>query len=308
MNPLRSLILAAAGSDAIRKAVASAPGTKNVVSRFVAGETSADAVAAVAALAARGLHATLDYLGEHTGEPAQVERTVREYLTLLDRLHAEGLSKSAEVSVKLSALGQQVDEKLAEDNAWRICAAADQCATTVTVDMEDHSSTDLTLRVVGDLRRTWPWVGAVVQSYLRRTEADLAELAAPGSRVRLVKGAYAEPPHVAYPAAHDVDLAFVRCANALLAGGGYPMFATHDPRLIELVANRARVYGKRPGSYEFQLLYGIRPAEQIRLAEAGQTVRVYVPYGEQWYGYLMRRLAERPANTAFFLRALASRS
>ncbi|MGH3452191.1 MAG: proline dehydrogenase family protein, partial [Haloechinothrix sp.] len=229
-------------------------------------------------------------------------------LTLLDRLHAEGLAESAEVSVKLSALGQKVDEKLAEDNAWRICAAAEQCRTTVTVDMEDHTTTDSTLRVVADLRRTWPWVGAVMQSYLRRTESDLAELAVPHSRVRLVKGAYAEPPQVAFPAAHDVDLSFVRCVNALLSGGGYPMFATHDPRLIEVIADRARVHRKQPGSYEFQLLYGVRPDEQVRLAQAGQSVRVYVPYGEQWYGYLMRRLAERPANAAFFLRALASRS
>ncbi len=308
MNPLRSLILAAAGNDTIRKVVATAPGGKQVVNRFVAGETCADAVAAVAGLADRGLCATLDYLGENTTGAEQAERTVREYLTLLDRLHAEGLAESAEVSVKLSALGQKVDEKLAEDNAWRICAAAEQCRTTVTVDMEDHTTTDSTLRVVADLRRTWPWVGAVMQSYLRRTESDLAELAVPHSRVRLVKGAYAEPPQVAFPAAHDVDLSFVRCVNALLSGGGYPMFATHDPRLIEVIADRARVHRKQPGSYEFQLLYGVRPDEQVRLAQAGQSVRVYVPYGEQWYGYLMRRLAERPANAAFFLRALASRS
>ncbi|MGH3951657.1 MAG: proline dehydrogenase family protein, partial [Pseudonocardiaceae bacterium] len=256
MNPLRSLILAAAGNDTIRKVVATAPGGKQVVNRFVAGETCADAVAAVAGLADRGLCATLDYLGENTTGAEQAERTVREYLTLLDRLHAEGLAESAEVSVKLSALGQKVDEKLAEDNAWRICAAAEQCRTTVTVDMEDHTTTDSTLRVVADLRRTWPWVGAVMQSYLRRTESDLAELAVPHSRVRLVKGAYAEPPQVAFPAAHDVDLSFVRCVNALLSGGGYPMFATHDPRLIEVIADRARVHRKQPGSYEFQLLYG----------------------------------------------------
>lgn len=307
MNPLRSLILAAAGNDAIQRLVATSPATRNVVNRFVAGTTVADAVAAVAALAEGGLCTTLDYLGEDVDEPAQAERTVQEYLRVLDAVHDKGLAPFTEVSVKLSALGQKLDEKLAEDNAWRICAAAEQCRTTVTIDMEDHTTTDSTLHVVANLRRTWPTVGAVVQSYLRRTPDDLATLAVPRSRVRLVKGAYAEPPQVAFPSAHDVDLSFVRCVNALFAGGGYPMFATHDPRLIAVIENRAQAYGKQRGDYEFQLLYGVRPDEQLRLAEAGQTVRVYVPYGDQWYGYLMRRLAERPANTTFFLRALASR-
>lgn len=308
MNPLRSLILAAAGNDTIRKVVATAPGTRSVVDRFVAGETCDSAVEAVATLAGGGLYSTLDYLGEDTTDTAQAERTVRAYLTLLDRLHDEGLSDRAEVSVKLTALGLKLDEQLAADNAFRICAAAEQGKMTVTVDMEDHSATDSTLRVVADLRKMWPSVGAVVQSYLYRTENDLAELMGPNSRVRLVKGAYAEPPDVAYQDAHDVDLAFVRCANLLLAGEGYPMFATHDPRLIALVLERAEAYGRQQGSYEFQLLYGVRPDEQVKLAKAGQTVRVYIPYGEQWYGYLMRRLAERPANTAFFLRAVVSRS
>ncbi|MGH3432255.1 MAG: proline dehydrogenase family protein [Thermocrispum sp.] len=308
MNPLRSLILAAAGNDAIRKAVKTAPGSRGIVDRFVAGERTADAVAAVAELAGRGLHATLDYLGEDTTDKAQAEVTVQAYLELLDRLHAEGLAPKAEVSVKLTALGLKVDEQLAADNAFRICAAAEQCQTTVTVDMEDHTTTDATLSVVRTLRATWQGVGAVVQSYLHRTGQDLRELAVPGSRVRLVKGAYAEPPEVAYPDPHEVDLAFVRGVNQLLSGGGYPMFATHDPRLIDVVQDRAVAYGVHPGGYEFQLLYGIRPDEQLRLAAAGETVRIYVPYGEQWYGYLMRRLAERPANTAFFLRALVSKT
>jgi proline dehydrogenase len=275
---------------------------------FVAGHTGDEAVAAVAALAEYGLHATLDYLGEDVVEVAKAEDTVRAYLTLLGRLHDAGLAHRAEISVKLSALGQKVDGALAADSARRICAAAQRCGTTVTVDMEDHTATDATLRVVHELRTTWPWVGAVVQSYLRRTEADLADLVGPGSRVRLVKGAYAEPPDVAYSTAHEVDLAFVRCANALLAGGGYPMFATHDPRLIEVVRDRARWHGRERGDYEFQLLYGVRPDEQRRLARDGEAVRVYIPYGAEWYGYLMRRLAERPANMGFFLRALASRS
>jgi proline dehydrogenase len=308
VNPLRSLILAAAENDTIQRVVATAPGSRNVVERFVAGERDADAVAAVRQLAGEGRYATLDYLGEHTTDTAQAERTVRVYLGLLDKLYDQGLAGRTEVSVKLSAIGQGLGEKLALDNAYRICAAAGQCGTTVTLDMEDHTTTDSTLRILAELRDTWPWVGAVLQSYLRRTEDDAAALSGPDSRVRLCKGAYAEPPEVAFTGRHDVELSYLRCANILLAGKGYPMFATHDPTLLRILGERAKWYGREPGGYEYQMLYGIRPDEQRRLAADGETVRVYVPYGEQWYPYLMRRLAERPANTTFFLRALASRS
>lgn len=308
MTPLRSLILAAAGSDTLRRALTATSATRGVVERFVAGETVADAVTTAARLIDSGLYVTLDYLGEDTGETGQAEATVRTYLALLGRLGEEGLAARAEVSVKLSAVGLLLDEKFALDNARRICAAAEGVGTTVTVDMEDHRTTEATLNVVTELRRTWPWVGTVVQSYLRRTEGDTAGLAVADSRVRLCKGAYAEPEEFAFTAKHDVDLNYVRCANTLLAGDGYPMFATHDPRLIAVLGERARWYGRKPGGYEYQMLFGVRPGEQRRLAAEGETVRVYVPFGEQWYGYLARRLAERPANLAFFLRALASRS
>ncbi|HEX7302591.1 proline dehydrogenase family protein [Lentzea sp.] len=298
MNPLRALIMAASRNEAVHHLVATAPISRDVVKRFVAGESTRDAVEVVRNL---GLPVTLDYLGEDTTDKAQAEKTVQAYLELLDALHAAGLAENAEVSVKLSAVGQALDESLALTNASRICAAAEQCRTTVTLDMEDHTTTDSTLRVLHELRRTWPWVGAVVQTYLHRTLDDCEALAGPGSRVRLVKGAYAEPPEVAIQDPHEVDLNYVRCANVLLAGEGYPMFATHDPRLIEIIGERARWYDKT--EFEYQMLYGIRPEEQRRLG-----TRVYVPYGEQWYGYLMRRLAERPANVTFFLRSLASRS
>ncbi|MFI9813106.1 proline dehydrogenase family protein [Saccharothrix variisporea] len=306
MNPLRSLILAAAGNEAVRRAVASAPLSRDVVRRFVAGETVASAVDVTGDLVENGLRVTLDYLGEDTTDRAQAERTVQAYLALLDQLHDVGLAADAEVSVKLSAVGQALDERLALDNASRVCAAAEQAGTTVTLDMEDHTTTDSTLRVLEELRRAWPSTGAVLQAYLRRTLDDCVALA--GTRVRLCKGAYAEPASVAYADPHEVDLNYVRCANALLAGGGYPMFATHDPRLIEIVGERARWYGRSVEDFEFQMLYGVRPTEQRRLAAEGHVVRVYVPFGEQWYGYLMRRLAERPANVAFFLRSLVSRS
>ncbi|GHF72727.1 proline dehydrogenase [Amycolatopsis bartoniae] len=308
MNPLRSLILAAAGSDTVRRVVTGAPATRGVVDRFIAGETVTDALAVVTRLAEDGLYVTLDHLGEHTEDVQQAEEAVQACLGLLDRLHSEGLSVRAEVSLKLSAIGLGLDEKLALDNAYRVCAAAEQCATTVTLDMEEYDSVDATLRVHAELRRTWPWVGAVLQSYLKRTEADAVALAQPDSRVRLCKGAYAAGAGVAHPGGHEVDLSYVRAANTLLAGDGYPMFATHDPRLIPLLRERVHWYGRKQGTYEYQMLYGVRPDEQRRLAAEGETVRVYVPFGRNSYGYLMRRLAERPANLAFFLRSLASRS
>ncbi|SDN16615.1 proline dehydrogenase family protein [Allokutzneria albata] len=306
MNPLRSLILAAAGNDAVRRLVSTAPVSRGVVDRFVAGESTADAVEVTAALARDGLAVTLDYLGEHTTDRELADRTVRAYLEVLDSLHEAGLAGAAEVSVKLSAVGQAFDEGLALANASRICAAAEQCGTTVTLDMEDHTTTDSTLAVLAELRRSWPSVGAVLQAYLRRTLGDCRDLA--GSRVRLCKGAYAEPDSVAFTDPHEVDLNYVRCANVLLEGEGYPMFATHDPRLVSIIGERAKWYDRKPGSYEHQMLYGVRPDEQRRLAETGETMRVYVPYGGQWYGYLMRRLAERPANTTFFLRSLVGTS
>jgi proline dehydrogenase len=174
--------------------------------------------------------------------------------------------------------------------------------------MEDHTTTDSTLEVLRELRRDFPWVGAVLQSYLHRTESDCRDLAYAGSRVRLCKGAYREPESVAFQKRIDVDRSYVRCLRVLLEGDGFPMIATHDPRLISIASALIDRTDRAQGTYEFQMLYGIRPQEQRRLAGSGETVRVYVPYGDEWYGYLMRRLAERPANIAFFLRALASTS
>jgi proline dehydrogenase len=170
--------------------------------------------------------------------------------------------------------------------------------------MEDHTTTDATLHAVRALRGDFPTVGAVLQAYLRRTEADCRDLAGPGSRVRLCKGAYKEPASVAFQTRREVDLSYVRCLKVLMAGAGYPMVASHDPRLLDIASVLAARHHRRPGSYEIQMLYGIRPDEQRRLAGAGVTVRVYVPYGADWYGYFMRRLAERPANVGFFLRSL----
>ncbi|MBU8857271.1 MULTISPECIES: proline dehydrogenase family protein [unclassified Micromonospora] len=304
---LRSVILAASRSAQVERLVATAPFTRDVVRRFVAGAATDDALRATRELVADGQAVTLDYLGEDTTTPEQANATRDEYLTLLSRLAAAGLTPAAEVSVKLSALGQMFDEQLAYDNARAICAAADAAGTTVTLDMEDHTTTDSTLDILAKLRKDHPGTGAVLQAYLRRTESDCRELASAGSRVRLCKGAYKEPESVAYQSAREVDKSYVRCMNVLMSGDGYPMLATHDPRLIAIGEDRARWFDREPGRFEFQMLYGIRPEEQQRLVGEGYTVRTYVPYGDQWYGYLMRRLAERPANLAFFGRAVLSK-
>jgi proline dehydrogenase len=308
---LRSVVLAAARNERVKRVVAGAPVSRSVVRRYVAGESTDDAVRATRELVRQGLTVSLDHLGEDTTDAAQAATIAKAYCTLLGRLSAEGLAGPAEFSVKLSAVGQALPgdgERIALEHAREICGSAQQAGTTVTLDMEDHTTTDSTLSILRELRADFPATGAVLQSYLRRTEADCRDLAYPGSRVRLCKGAYDEPDSVAYPDQHDVDLSYVRCLTVLLAGPGYPMVATHDPRLIAIADERARWHNRARGSYEFQLLYGVRPDEQLRLVAAGETVRVYVPYGEQWYGYLMRRLAERPANVTFFLRSLVSRS
>ena len=303
---LRSVILAAARSQRVSRLVETAPVSRSVVRRFVAGAGTTDALRVTKELVGSGLKVTLDYLGEDTLNADQAEHTKEEYLRLLSQLADAGLTPAAEVSLKLSALGQMFDEKLAEANARAILTAAVAAGTTVTLDMEDHTTTDSTLEMLERLRVDFPMVGAVVQAYLRRTEGDCRELRLDGQRVRLCKGAYKEPESVAYQSKADVNKSYVRCMNLLMSGPGYPMLATHDPRLIAIGEDRASWFERSPDEFEFQMLYGIRPEEQRRLAAKGYTVRVYVPYGDQWYGYLMRRLAERPANLAFFLRSFAS--
>ena len=309
---LRAGLLQLSESDLVRRAVVTAPFSRDVVTRFVAGEDTEDAVRVASVLRQTGRVATIDYLGEYTTDPTQADHTRDAYLSLLRRLQEENLSQhgQAEVSLKLSALGQSLDkdgDAIALENARRICATAQEARTTVTLDMEDHTTTDRTLETARLLREDFPWVGVVLQSQLRRTEADCRDLAGAGSRVRLCKGAYKEPPSVAYQDGADVDLAFVRCLKILMAGEGYPMLATHDPRLVAIGQSLADRQQRSRDSYEFQMLFGIRPDEQKRIADRGNTMRVYVPYGDEWYGYLMRRMAERPANTAFFVRALATK-
>ena len=310
---LRRILLAASESSRVRQLVTSAPLARSVVARYVAGDQTADAVAAARRLRTEGLLVSLDHLGEDTRDARQADAATGEYTTLLDRLAAAGLTAGAatEVSVKPTAVGLGLPdhgEKTATENISRICAAARAAGTTVTVDMEDHSRVDATLRIVRSLRGEFPDLGCVIQSQLRRSAADCAALATPGSRVRLCKGAYNAPQDVAFTSRAEVDRSYARCLRALMRGDGYPMLATHDPRLIEIAAAQAHLTGRGPGDFEYQMLYGIRPTEQRRLAAGGAKMRVYLPYGSDWYGYLVRRLAERPANLAFFARSLATRS
>ena len=307
---LRQPLLMLARSDKVKRFVTAMPVSSGIVSRYVPGEATDDAVEATDALIQSGLHVTLDFLGEDTLDREQADATVTAYLDLLDALSAKGLSRNAEVSVKLSAVGQalpEVGEKVALENARTICHAARNAGTTVTLDMEDHTTTDSTLGILRELRKDFPETGAVLQAYLHRTEADCRDLAYEGSRVRLCKGAYNEPESVAFQDKHDVDKSYVRCLKVLMAGQGYPMIATHDPRMVDIAGALATRNGRAQGTYEYQMLFGIRPDEQKRLAEAGEKVRVYLPYGQEWYGYLMRRLAERPSNLTFFLHSLVSK-
>lgn len=303
---LRTAILAAGRNSTVERLVAHSHFARAVVARYIAGDEIKDAVRVTRRLVDDGLAVTLDQLGEDTAGAASAEAVTEAYCALLAALSVAELTPPAEVSVKLSALGQRFDPKLAMENARTICQAAAAVGTTVTLDMEDHTTTDLTLDALAALRRDYPATGAVLQAYLRRTESDCRELATAGSRVRLCKGAYAEPESVGFERAVEVDRSFVRCLNVLMAGEGYPMVATHDPRLVAIGEERARWYDRTSDTFEFQMLHGVRPDEQLRLARDGYRVRIYLPYGRDWYHYLMRRLAERPAYLALFARSLVS--
>lgn len=314
-HTVRPVMLAASKADRLRRTLERSPITRNVVRRFVPGENLDDVLNVVAVLRESGRDVSVDYLGENVADADDAAATVRVYLDLLDRLGrradpAGNGVQPLEVSLKLSALGQALDcdgQKIALDNARTICERAQEVGVWVTVDAEQYASTDSTLSISGDLRVDYPWLGTVVQAYLRRALDDCRELAAAGARVRLCKGAYDEPVSVAYQDGREVIDSYLRCLRVLMAGRGYPMVASHDPMIIQAVSGMAGEAGRVAGDFEYQMLYGIRDDEQRRLAEAGNHVRVYVPFGAQWYGYFMRRLAERPANLGFFVRALGER-
>ncbi|WP_406239854.1 proline dehydrogenase family protein [Nocardia sp. NBC_01009] len=316
MNPLRPAILAAAGSPRMKRMLTGIPVTANIVRRFVAGETRDELIPVVRGLLGSGRMISVDFLGENTTDRAQADATLAEYLSLINDLAVlddgrSGAAARIEVSVKLSALGQALPDDgpaTATENLRILCAKAGQAGVWVTVDAEDHTTTDATLATVHAVRAEFPWLGAVLQAYLYRTEADCRELSGAELRIRLCKGAYREPRAVAFQRASEVTDSYLRCLDTLMRGAGYPMVASHDPVLITAAQQLAVETGRGTDRFEQQMLYGVRDTEQLRLAAAGTAMRVYVPYGDQWYGYLTRRLAERPANLAFFLRALAGDS
>ena len=308
---LRRLLLRLAASSRVKEIITAMPVSSGIVNRYVPGEEVAEAVAVSSGLIGDGCRVTIDYLGEDTIDQAQAEATVQAYLELLKALSDAGLAASSEVSLKLSAIGQalpEIGQRLSIENARRICKAARQVGAQVTIDAEDHDTTDRTLAAVHEIRKDYPDTGAVLQAYLYRTEQDCRDLAHEGSRIRLCKGAYKEPESVAFQSKEDVDKSYVRCMRILFDSPCYPMIASHDPRLIEIAGALATRADRAKGTYEHQMLYGVRPEEQRRLAKAGERMRVYIPYGEDWYGYMVRRMAEKPANLALFLRSMTSKS
>jgi len=274
---------------------------RKFAARFVAGETVESGVAALKQLNAAGITASLDLLGEAVHNAAEARAARDTYLHTLDRIKAAGAA--ANISVKLTQMGLDIDAASCVDNLRAIIAAAQADGSFVRIDMEQSDYTERTLQL---FRQTFhpqfgKAVGVVLQSYLRRTEQDVEQMIALGARVRLCKGAYKEPEAVAFPRKRDVDANYVRCMERLLLRGNYPAIATHDVRILEHAKAFARDKGVAPARFEFQMLYGVRRDLQLALKRQGYNVRVYVPFGTQWYPYLMRRLAERPANVAFLL-------
>jgi proline dehydrogenase len=276
-----------------------------MVARFVAGETLAEALVALERLRDAGLRTTVDVLGEAVTSVDEARAAADDYLATLDALAAGGLDRN--VSVKLSQMGLAIDADVCRANVERILHRAAEREAFVRIDMEEHATTDATLALWRDLRSVNAGrgdSGVVIQAALRRSPGDVEALIGESARVRLCKGAYVEPASVAFPDKADVDAAYARLMERLLADGAFPAIATHDERLIRRAVEFVRANGIGPDRFEFQMLYGVRRDLQERLVRAGFGVRVYVPYGTQWYPYFMRRLAERPANVAFVLRSV----
>lgn len=299
---LRSLLLYLSERESSKKLLMASSLGRRLASRFIAGEELDDALRVIRRLNAEGFMVTLDCLGESVHEAAAAEAACDTYLQLLDRLAAEKLD--SHVSVKLTQLGLAIDEGLTRRNLARLAESAARHHNFVRVDMEGSAFTDATLRVFCSVGAPRDVVGIAIQAYLRRTQSDVAELLQRGVRIRLVKGAYKEPADVAFPKKSEVDEQYKKLTEKLLSSEIYHAIATHDERLIVATESFARARGIRPENFEFQLLYGIRRHLQRALIQQGWRVRLYVPYGREWYAYFMRRLAERPANLFFLMRNL----
>lgn len=302
---LRATLLKAAGSPTLKRQMTANPVARRVAGRFIAGDTIDDADRVIRELNATGASVALDYLGENTESEAQARGSTAAYLAALDRIQEQGLD--ANISVKLTALGLDIRPELALEEASRVAARGKEVGAMVGVDMEAHDYVGRTLDTVRQLAESYDQIGVCVQAYLYRTRDDLARLNSWGVPVRLVKGAYQEPPEVAYPEKASVDGAYARLLDTLIQDNPYPMVATHDPALVRLTKTLAARYGRDRDTFEFQMLYGVRRDLQEQVLAEGYRLRVYVPYGDQWYPYFMRRLAERPANLSFFLSNLLKR-
>jgi proline dehydrogenase len=304
---LRAALIRASSSPFLKRQMSTNPVARRVAARFIAGDSLDDAEAAVRAINATGASVALDFLGEHTTSTRQAVEATGAYLAALERIEEHGLN--ANVSVKMTAMGLDVDLDFAAGQATRVVERAKAGGAMVGVDMESHVYVERTLAVVDRLRHLTgrEGLGVCLQSYLYRTPEDLATLNAWEVPVRLVKGAYKEPAEVAHQAKAQVDEAYDRLLTPLLEANPYPMIGTHDPAMVNRACEIASRLGRGRDTFEFQMLYGVARELQRRVAAEGYRLRVYVPYGDQWYPYFMRRLAERPANLGFFLSSLVRR-
>ncbi len=297
------MVVAVAESAPVRSMVTGTRAGRGLARRFVAGDTLSEAIGAATTLKHQGMKVSLDLLGEEVHSADEVEAALAGYVACLDEIAAWDIDGN--ISIKLTQLGLAFDPGLARSTLDRLAASAARLNLTVTIDMEDSTYTQATVDIYAAAQQVHGNLGLALQAYLRRTPEDLKRLMPLGGHIRLCKGAYVEPETVAFTTTSEVDAAFARLLHMLMGSDDVtPAVATHDPKLVELTRQLARL---RANPFEFQMLYGVRPQAQKELAAAGFPIRIYVPYGSRWYPYLVRRLAERPANLGFFIRALVGK-
>lgn len=299
---MRNLLLYLSKQSWMKSAITGFPLSRNVASRFVAGDSIDDVIRVTRELTSRGKAVTADHLGEHVTDIAEVKAAHTQYLELIDRLSKEKLD--ANVSVKLSEMGQDIDEGLCRSNMDALLQHAAQRSMFVRIDMESSAYTERTMNMFLELRKTYENVGIVLQSYLHRTADDVKRTLELNGRIRLCKGAYSEPATVAFQDKAEVDRNFAELAGKLVTSGVFHGIATHDDAMIAATIAAVKKAGLKPDAFEFQMLFGVRRDLQDRLLKDGWKLRIYVPYGDNWYPYMMRRMAERPANLLFVMRSL----
>ncbi len=304
---MNDLITRWAQQEAVREAALATSAARDLVSRYVAGQDLDAVVPVLKSLVDKGLLVSVGYLGEHVQILDEAAENAKVYLDIVQRLSDEGLASSSELSLRLSRIGQKLGTAgrgFALQAARKICRAASNAGMLITIDMPGHEQVDQTLQTWARLHDDIPSVGITLQAALHRSQRDLADLAMPGRRIRLCKGVFREPKEVAFRARHEIDLAFVRDLRVLMNSQAVVLVASHDPRMITIAEELIRRTGRPADSYEFQMMHGIRPMEQRRLADVGHHSRVLVPFGPGWYDYYTQQLAERPANAALFARSL----